>query len=35
MQIKLVEKIEELTLHMIRLEKETKELKDRLNTIIE
>lgn len=35
MQIKLVEKIEELTLHMIRLEKENKELKDRLNTIIE
>ncbi len=35
MQLKLVEKIEELTLHMIRLEKENKELKDRLNAITE
>ncbi|MDX9696964.1 MAG: hypothetical protein RBT49_14330 [Bacteroidales bacterium] len=35
MQLKLVEKIEELTLHMIRLEKENNELKDRLNSITE
>ncbi|MBU4487206.1 MAG: hypothetical protein KKD38_09800, partial [Candidatus Delongbacteria bacterium] len=33
MQLKLVEKIEELTLHMIRLEKENKELQDKINDL--
>ncbi|MDA3884435.1 MAG: hypothetical protein PF638_02470 [Candidatus Delongbacteria bacterium] len=35
MHLKVVEKIEELTLHMIRLEKENKELKERLNQMSE
>ncbi|MCK4979196.1 MAG: hypothetical protein KAS62_02315, partial [Candidatus Delongbacteria bacterium] len=34
MQLKLVEKIEELTLHMIRLEKENNELKNKLDSVI-
>ena len=33
MQVKMMEKIEELTLHMIRLEKEILELKARLENI--
>jgi hypothetical protein len=33
MQVKMMEKIEELTLHMIRLEKENMELKERLESI--
>jgi hypothetical protein len=33
MQIKLVEKIEELTLHMIRLEKENSDLRARMDSI--
>ena len=35
MHLKVVEKIEELTLHMIILEKENKELKERLNSMAE
>ena len=35
MQLKLVEKIEELTLHMIRIEKENKELRDMMDSVIQ
>ena len=35
MHLKLVEKIEELTLHMIRLEKENKELRNKIDSVIQ
>ena len=35
MQLKLVEKIEELTLHMIRLEKENKELRNKIDSVVQ
>ncbi|MDA3837411.1 MAG: hypothetical protein PF574_00325 [Candidatus Delongbacteria bacterium] len=35
MQLKLAEKIEELTLHMIRLEKENKELRNKIDSVIQ